>query len=83
MKAVLCSIALLLAGCAASTDGPERWRTREGAVADPLDFADCQKKARYTEPLASSRVLVPEVPVTDVTILEICMDAHGYRHRLF
>ncbi len=83
MKAMLCLMVLLLAGCAAATDNSERWRTREGALADPLDFADCQKKARYTEPLASSRVVVSEVPVTDVTILEICMDAHGYRHRLF
>jgi hypothetical protein len=79
MRATLCSIFLLLAGCATVTDTPGSWLTREGSLADPQDYADCLSKARYTEQLASSRVAVQDLPRTDDTILAICMDAHGYR----
>jgi len=79
MRAMLCATLFLLAGCAAATDAPGSWRTREGAPADPRDLADCQNKSTYTEAVASSRIVGQDLPRTDYTILAICMDAHGYR----
>jgi hypothetical protein len=75
-------IVLLAAGCAPMADRPGDWVTSDGrTLADSLDFDDCLHKAQYPE-MFVSETTVPSpssLPQTDRTLLDICMQAHGYQ----
>jgi hypothetical protein len=83
MARKLCAILLLIAGCALVTEHPANWVARNGSSpADPLDYDDCLRKARNPEMVASdSEVPLDSLPQTDRTLLEVCMQAHGYQLR--
>lgn len=81
MRGALCLIGLLLVGCAAVPGRPGNWLTRDGALADPQDYADCLSKARSTDQVASSGGSIYALPQTDHTLLAVCMEAHGYQIR--
>jgi hypothetical protein len=81
MRRALYLIGLLVVGCAAVPDRPGNWLTRDGALADPLDYADCLSKARSTDQVASSGGALYALPQTDYTLLGVCMEAHGYQIR--
>jgi hypothetical protein len=81
MKRTFCVVLLLLTGCTAVVDRPTNWLTRDGALADPEDYADCLNKARSPEQFVANRVPIYDLPKTDHLLLAICMEAHGYQMR--